>query len=67
MEKNLLSLSQILTTFSLSFLVQPGYGAIPQPHHTSTMLALGERGSTTSSSSRALPSKPGVEAVQTYC
>lgn len=67
MEKNLLSLSQILSLFSLSFPVQPGYSAIPQPHCTPTMLASGERVSTTSSSSRAVPSKPGVKAVQTYC
>ena len=67
MEKDLLCLSQILSAFSLSFLVQPGYGAIPQTHHPPAMLASGERVSTTSSSSRAVPSNPGVKAVQTYC
>lgn len=67
MEKNLLSLSQILSAFSLSFLVQPGYSAIPQPHRTPTVLASGEHVSMTSSSSRAVPSKPGVKAVPTHC
>jgi len=67
MEKNLLSLSQILSAFSLSFPVPPGYGAIPQPHCTPTVLALGECVSTTSSSSRAVHSKLGVKCVQMYC
>lgn len=63
---NLLPHSQTLSALSLSFLTQPGYSAILQPHHTPTVLASNECVSMIPSC-RAVLSQPGVKAVQRCC